>query len=280
MRLILINFLVCCSWLSAQDMITNIQFAPTVASDVQQHLTPLLQAGEISLDVLSGIYLDASMELVNEGKIDGMRTRYTAAYQLYLNLRISGSQEVISSQIIPLKGMGNSADNARRAALRSLRTGTPQVDTIVQQLQRDYQQAFGANCSNLLAKANQQAERDQLLTALAITNAIPMDASCYGEARASREEYYLAYQAASCQGHLEAARQQLALELPKAALEEIGKIDPASDCAITARKLLEDAADQMKEQQSRKAQFLRQVYQNQVQVEQARNAIISDLVKE
>jgi hypothetical protein len=71
----------------------------------------------------------------------------------------------------------------------------------------------------------------------------------------------------------------LALALPNAALEEIAQIDPSSSCAAAARQLLEEAAETLQDQQAAKAQFLRQVYQNQVAVETARSKVISGLLE-
>lgn len=282
MRLFLIFILLASCFLNGttQDIPLQLRFAKSVSSEVEQRLTPALQRNGALLDSLSGVLLEADLVLAREGVVEGMRTRYVAAYDLLINLRLSGSDQVISTASVSLQSTGNTLDDARRNALRQLTSGSAAVNHLWETLKADYQNAFTTNCNNLLATAAQQAERGNLLTALAIADAIPMASPCYAQARGSRTTYYLDYQAASCQQHLEAARQQLALEMPKAALDEIGKIDPASDCAPAARQLVEKAASQLKDQQSRKAQFLRQVYQNQVQIEQARNTIISDLVKE
>jgi hypothetical protein len=282
MRSLLLLILLASSYLTvtAQDIPLQLRFAKNVSSEVEQRLTPALQRNGALLDSLSGVLLEADLVLAREGVVEGMRTRYVAAYDLLINLRLSGSDQVISTASVSLQATGNSLDDARRNALRQLTNGSAAVNHLWETLKADYQNAFTTNCNDLLATAAQQAERGNLLTALAIADAIPMASPCYAQARGSRTTYYLDYQAASCQQHLEAARQQLALEMPKAALDEIGKIDPVSDCADTARQLVEKAASQLKDQQSRKAQFLRQVYQNQVQIEQARNTIISDLVRE
>lgn len=264
----------------AQDIPLQLRYAKSVSADVEQRLTPTLQRNGALLDSLSGVLLEADLILAREGAMEGMRTRYVAAYDLLINLRLSGSDQVISTASASLQATGNTLDDARRNALRQLTSGSVAVNRLWETLKADYQRTFTTNCNDLLAAAAQQAERGNLLTALAIADAVPMASPCYAQARGSRSTYYLDYQAASCEQHLEAARQQLALEMPKAALDEIGKIDPASDCAPTARQLVEKAASQLKDQQSRKAQFLRQVYQNQVQIEQARNTIISDLVRE
>jgi hypothetical protein len=268
------------SAVAAQSSTINVQFAPTVDEDIRQRLTPLLQQGGIQLDELAGVYLEANLEPVRQGQIDGMQKRVTVAYDFLLNLRIGGSQEVVSSQVISVQATGTNEATARRAALSSLRSGSAKVNHFVAALRTDYDRAFNANCARLLAKAEQMTERKELLTALAIANAVPPSSSCYAQARADRESYYLAYQAANCAEHLSSARAHLVMEVPKAAVEELAKIDPASTCAEEAKQILEEAAAQLKDQQNKKALFLRQVYQNQVQVEQARNTIISDLIKE
>ncbi|WP_020535621.1 hypothetical protein [Lewinella cohaerens] len=264
----------------AQDIPLQLRFAKSVEKDVVQRLTPALQRNGALLDSLSGVLLEADLVLAREGQIEGMRTRFVAAYDLLVNLRLSGSDQVISTASTSLQATGSSLADARRNALRQLTNGGTSANRLWETLKADYQKTFTANCNDLLATAAQQAERGNLLTALAITDAIPMASPCYAQARNKRQAYYLDYQAASCRQHLDMAHQQLALEMPKAALDEIGKIDPSSDCGGEARQLVEKAAAQLKDQQSRKAQFLRQVYQNQVQIEQARNTIISDLVKE
>lgn len=282
MRLFLIFILSASYFLNGttQDIPLQLRFAKSVSADVEQRLIPALQRKGALLDSLSGVLLEAELVLVREGQMEGMRTRFVAAYDLLVGLRLSGSDQVISTASASLQATGNTLDDARRNALRQLTTGSAAIHRLLETLNTDYQHAFATNCNDLLATAAQQAERGNWVTALAIADAMPMASPCYAQARASRTSYYLDYQAASCTEHLEMARQQLALEMPKAALDEIGKIDPASDCAPTARQLVEKAAAQMKDQQSRKAQFLRQVYQNQVQIEQARNTIISDLVRE
>lgn len=263
-----------------QNLSPTYRFSDKVSEEVRQYLLPALWRSGIVMDTLSGVILSASLSPVQERKLEAVQIRYIAAYDLFVEARLSGSRKVISSEAATFQSTGSTPEEARRMALRQLHTGSARVDRLLGKLTADYQRTFGENCHQLLTKAAQQAERNEVLIALAIADAVPMDAPCYELAQRQRVLYYDRYQQEFCEQHLEAARRQLALEMPKGALEEIGKIDPSSTCAAEAHQLLSQAGAQLKNQQSAKAQFLRQVYQNQVAVEQARNAVISDLVKE
>ncbi len=266
--------------LSAQDLTPTFRFAEGVDQELEQQFTTLLYREGCAVDTLSGVLLSLRMTPMREGVIDGMRRLHTAAYQLYVESRISGSQKVLTAEAAQIMSTGTSPEQARRSALLQLQNGTSQLTTIIKKMATDYQQAFAGPCHGLLADAAKLASNEEFLAALAVTNAIPVDADCYDFAQGQRQRYYDKYQEAYCATHLNAARSKLTLEQPKAAVEELAKIDPQSSCAAEAQRILEVAASQLKEQQSAKARFLRQVYQNQVQVEQARNQIISDLVKE
>ncbi|MEO0724939.1 MAG: hypothetical protein AAFZ63_10385 [Bacteroidota bacterium] len=266
--------------LSAQELKPTFRFADGVEEDLQQQFTALLYREGCTVDTLSGVMLSLRMSPVQEGMIDGMRRLHTAAYQLYIESRISGSQRILTAEVSQIMSTGTSAEQARRAALMQLQNGTSQLSIIIQKMVADYREAFAGPCHALMADAVKLANNDEPLAALALANAVPADADCYDFAQRQRARYYDQYQEAFCATHLSTARAKLTLEEPKAAVEELAKIDPQSTCASEAQQLLEQAAALLKEQQSAKARFLRQVYQNQVQVEQARNQIISDLVRE
>ncbi|MEL7221935.1 MAG: hypothetical protein AAGJ93_11490, partial [Bacteroidota bacterium] len=238
-----------------------------------------LQQSGIQLDGISTIFLKARLSLGKSGEIEGMAKRKVSGYDLLLEARLAGTEQVFHTSAVSLQGSGNTLAQAKQAAIRQLNTRNRSWQAAMEQLKTDYLKSLHENCASLLREAEQLKDRQQLLTALALADGIPADAPCYTQAQTYREGYYQQYQKNYCEDHLEQARRQLALELPKAALEEIAKIDAAAPCAAEARQLLEKAAATLKDQQATKAQFLRQVYQNQVEVETARTKVISGLLE-
>lgn len=262
------------SFIQAQTLVPSVQLKADAPQVIEAKLVAALTRNGYDINDLAGTYLDVQLEPVRENQISGIQSRYVGTYQLSMTLRMQGNGRIIGSTVKAMQSSGSDAE----AALRQLDLNEA-VTTATQELNETYQYAYGTRCAALLEEAKVVAARDQL-TALAIADAIPADSPCYAEARTARTRYYEAYQTANCARHLELARRQLALNAPAAALDELAKIDPASDCAAEARTVLEEAANMREAQQLAKAQFLRQVYQNQVQVEQARTQVISELVKE
>lgn len=264
---------------SQTDITTTIQLDPQLDSELKTRLPQALQRSGIVIDTLSDILLGGELMLGREGQIEGNATRHVISYDLLLEGRLSGSGAVFHTSTIRLTGTGSSSQQARQAALRQLQANNRSVRNASEQLKIDYQRVLAENCIQLLLQADQLQERQQLLTALALADGIPMGSPCYAQARSQRLSYYQSYQQQYCAEHLEQARRQIALEKPQAALDEITKIDVNSPCAAEARTLLEEAAVSLKDQQAAKAQFLRQVYQNQVAVETARTQAISGLIE-
>lgn len=281
LRILFISSLLLTSpFLFAQNLTPTFKYASGIDEDLQQQFTSLLYREGCAVDTLSGVLLQLRMSPVRQGVIDGIQRLHTAAFNLYIETRISGSQKVISSEVAQIQATGRTPEGAEQSAIQQLQTGSTRLTRLVQKMAADYQKTFGGPCHSLLAEAAKLADTDQLLPAIALANAVPAEADCYTFAARQRRLYYGRYQQIYCRAHVSAAQTQIALEMPKAAVDELAKIDPESPCAEEARILVNQAAALMKEQQSAKARFLRQVYQNQVQVEQARNQIISDLVKE
>ena len=265
---------------SAQGITPTFAFTPDTEEELQQHFTSLLFQEGCTVDTLSGVLLSIRTSPVQYGLIDGMKRLHTAAFSLFVEARVSGSAKVISSQVGKVQSTGSSQEIARQNALRQLQSGSTRISRLMERLAADYQKAFAGTCHTLLADAAKLVDDGKLREALALTAVVPSDADCYVFARKQRDNYYARYQQEFCAVHLEAARSQIALQMPKAALEELGKIGPDSPCVEEAREALEEAAALLQDQQSTKAQFLRQVYQNQIRVEEARNQIVSDLVRE
>lgn len=250
-------------------------------TDVQlvDRLRQALQRSDIQIDGISTIILSSKLSPGKSGEIEGIANRQILAYDLLLEARLAGTQQLFHTSVVALQGSGSNKYEAHQAAIRQLGFRNRTWQRAIEQLKIDYIKTLHENCGSLLTEAEQLQERQQLLTALALADGIPLDAPCYAQAREYRERYYQSYQETYCQNHLEQARRQLALELPKAALAEIAKIDASAPCADEAKQLLETAAATLKDQQSAKAQFLRQVYQNQVEVETARSKVITGLLE-
>ena len=264
----------------AQNLTPTFRFAAEVDEELQQQFTTLLYREGCTVDTLSGVIISLRMSPMQEGVIDGMRRLHTASFQLYIESRISGSERVLTAEVAQVQSTGTTPEQAQRSALQQLNSSSSRMSPVIKKMMADYEKMFSGPCHALLAEAASLANKENYLAALALADAVPADADCYNFAQGRRTRFYEQYQEAFCNEHLTAARNSLAVQQPKAALDELAKIDPQSNCAAEAQQLLAEASTQLQDQQSAKARFLRQVYQNQVQVEQARNQIISDLVRE
>jgi hypothetical protein len=267
------------SGVAQSEVLIRMQLEEEIEADVASRLRQALQQSGILLDGVSTTTLSGQLSPGREGQIEGNAIRYIVSYDLLLEARLAGNGQLFHTALVTLEGTGKNKLHARQEALRQLSVRNRSWQQAMDQLRTDYVQTLHDNCAPLLAQADQLEERHQLLTALALADGIPMDSPCYTQARERRLSYYQTYQQRYCEDHLELAGRQLALGLPNAALDEIAKIDTSSPCAAAARKLLDEAAGTLKEQQAAKAQFLRQVYQNQVEVETARSKVISGLIE-
>lgn len=268
------------SSIHAQSIQPSLQIDGSVPAQLATRLNYALQQQSIQLDTTSACRLHAQLERGRSTTLEGMQGREVHGFLLYLSVKYAGKEQVISTGLIELSGTGTSARVAERNAINQLRPTHSGWQSWIKQFTDDYNAFFGADCEKIITQAADYAQQDRYLIALALVDGIPMDATCANQRSALRERYYLTYQTNHCNDHLNQAKLALTQSKAKAAIDQLAMIDPSSPCAGEAQALLSQASNQLEEQERAKAAFLRQVYQNQVKIETARNQIISDLVNE
>lgn len=264
----------------AQTIRPSLQIDSSMPAQWRTRLSHALQQNGVQLDTASATRLFAQLESGRSATLEGMQGREVHGFLLYLTVKYAGEDQVVSTGMIELSGTGASAAAAERNALHQLRPPHRGWQKWVEQFTDDYAAFFGTRCDEIIARAADYAQQDQHLIALALVDGIPADATCASQRSALRERYYLTYQTNHCKDHLNQAQLALTQSKAKAAIDQLAMIDPNSPCATEAQALLARASTQLKEQERAKAAFLRQVYQNQIKIENARNQIISDLIHE
>jgi hypothetical protein len=265
--------------LTAQDLSPRLRLASDLPAELAARLTVALQP-YVQLDTTSGPILQATLIEDQAMTLDGIRTKEVIGYQLLLEVTYRGEAQVIATGSVPLKGTGSSKAGAQQQALREIRATNTNLKQWAGRYAKDYQSYFGEHCHRILAGAADHAGRGEWLIALGLVEYLPPDSPCAGEAAALRTEYYQNYQQTHCRDHQHQAELALTQQQARAAIDHLALIDPGSPCADEVPALLNQATRMLQTQETAKAAFLRQVYQNQVQIETARNQIISDLVKE
>lgn len=264
--------------LTAQSNPAYVELQSELSDGWTIRLEQALLAAQFRLDTLQPIRLIAHAYPFREQRTDQMKGMFLLQYEIVLELVMSGSEELLASESFTIDGAGTSKQEALRNCRRALVYRSPPVKVALDNLFTTYQERLYQNCDTFLAQISALKDRGQLTTALALADGIPVEAGCYQQARTERLAIFQAYQEQHCATHIRQAKLHLANQLPKATLNELAKVDPGASCAVEVEVLLSQATQMMKNQQSAKAQFLRQVYQNQMGLEQARTEIINNII--
>ncbi len=279
-RLLLsISFFLFSLMVMAQTIPPRLQLDPTIDANVSMRLRHALHSLGVQIDSTAPIRLFAELEAGNAGQLDAMQQRNIQTVTLLLEARYPGEERLISTAWLEFRGSGTNASAAQRQAINQIRPTHAGLKRWVIRYQSDIDQFFGENCAQLLETASTYADREDWREALAIAHGIPREATCYAEATPLVDRYYDAFQESSCNEQLRLAQLALTQQQAKVAIDALAQIDPTSSCAGEAEQLLNQAAQQLQGQEVAKAAFLRQVYQNQVQLETARQEIMEEVVK-
>ncbi|MEM1216492.1 MAG: hypothetical protein AAGJ82_12445 [Bacteroidota bacterium] len=243
-------------------------------------LEQALLDASFGMDSLQPVVLQTKAFPLRETQSDQLQHQVMIQYEVTLTLRMSGTDELLANESFTIDGVGRSQRQALRSCGQGIRYTKSPVKTALDALHTTYRQRLYDQCDVLVRQVEHLRQRQQLTAALALADGIPVDATCASTARTQRDLAYQAYQTAYCEAHLQAAELSLAQQKPAATLTELAKIDPASPCAAQVRVLLKQATELRDEQQAAKATFLRQVYQNQIGIEQARTEIITNIIEQ
>ena len=272
-------FLMLSLTLSAQESTPRLQLDQEIDAGLAVRLRHALHSQGVQIDSGAAVRLFAHLEYARSSQLEGMQSRTVFGFSLFLEARYPGEEQIVSTGLIALNGTGRSQADARQQAINQLLPTHPGLRQWARRYQEDYQRFFGDQCEQLLDAAAAYAREQAWQQALALVHGIPQGSPCYADAASKVDHYYSAYQVASCAEQLRLARLSLTQQQPKAAVDALALIDPRSPCSSEAEALLEEASRQLQGQEMAKAAFLRQVYQNQVQLETARQQIMEEVVK-
>ncbi len=179
-----------------------------------------------------------SLEIVERGKIEGMKAMPTVKLSLVLKLQNVLTDAVLDVREVMLTGSGSTDDEAIGKAIGGIRKTQPQLSKAQKDFQSAIRDYYGKNCGQLMAEANEFAERKQYREAFSVLQSVPPGTACFDEVRESRAAFYQQQQASECASTLAGARAANAANNFSLALELLSQVGGDSPCFGEAKTLV------------------------------------------
>jgi hypothetical protein len=217
-------------------------------SRLENQLLAALTAGEGSMGAkFSAFAVLPSLEIVEWGKIEGMKSKPTVKLSLSMKLQNAQSGEVLDVQEATLTGVGANEDEAISKAIGSIRRNQPQLGKALKEFQAAILDFYENSCANLQDNASDLASRQQYREAFALLQSVPQGTPCFTTVQATKNDFYQKTQVNGCAETLAKANAAKAANDFSGALRLLGSVDAESPCFGEAKALtaaLESTVDE------------------------------------
>jgi hypothetical protein len=199
----------------------------------------------------SAFLVQPSIDLLENGKIEGISNRQTAKFSLQLKLINMFSSEVLAVREVTLTGAGNNLEEATKKTLAGIRRNNPSLAKVTNEFRQSIATYYQNNCTNILETANESANRGDFQEAFSLLQAIPAGTPCFKDVSDKKNGYFQQLQEFQCLNILTKAEAASANNDQHTALNLLSSISANSPCfeksneAITA---LESKVDEQLKQ--------------------------------
>ncbi len=178
--------------------------------------------------------LQPVLSLLEEGKIEGLKTLITA--KLNVNVRVVNliSSETLGAFDVVLAGSGANRSEAMTKAIQQLRNKKALISKELLGFDQNIRAYYDKNCDAIAAKANAFISKNEFAAALALLHGIPSDVACFQTQAALTNQVFTAIQTQQCSTVLRKADAFVAANNFVAALNVLSQVDPAAPCATEA----------------------------------------------
>ncbi|MEI6409296.1 MAG: hypothetical protein WCR52_07940 [Bacteroidota bacterium] len=194
----------------------------------------LAQSAASSGSKYSVFSLQPNLSLLEEGKIEGVKTLITAKVNAGIRVTNVISSETLGAFDLVLTGSGKTRAEAITKAIQQLRNKKGQFVTELNGFEQKIKTYYEKNCDAIIAKAQDQLSKKEFASALAMLHGIPSEAACAQTAAALTAEAFTKVQEQQCSAVTRQADAFVAANNFVAALQVLSQIDPAAPCAADA----------------------------------------------
>lgn len=196
--------------------------------------TQLAQNAASAGSKYSTFSLQPVLSLLEEGKIEGIKTLITA--KLNVNVRVVNliSTETLGAFEVVLTGSGANRSEAITKAIQQLRNKKALISKELLGFDQNIRAYYDKNCDAIAAKANALVSKNEFAAALALLHGIPADVACFQTQAALTNQVFTTIQTQQCSTVLRQADAFVAANNFVAALNVLSQVDPAAPCATEA----------------------------------------------
>lgn len=211
-----------------------------------------------------------SLEIVERGKIEGMKSMPTVKMSLVLKLQNMVTDAVLDVREVMLTGSGSTDEEAIGKAIGGIRKNQPQLSKALKDFQSAILGYYEKNCGQLLAEANDFAARKQYREAFSVLQSVPQGSACFDEVRESRTAFYQQQQALECASTLAGAKAANAANNFTLAMELLSQIGGDSPCFTEAKNLVSETEGKVDNELKNQYEWMFKFYSTGAEAEKAR----------
>jgi len=168
----------------------------------------------------------------------GMQNLTVTTIEISLFIRQVSSNLVFNSMTKRLKGSGNNEMQSITNAINQIKTSDDAYQNFISDSKTKIEKYYADNCSIIIHKADNMAAKEDYEQAISILESIPTAASCSNDAETKAIAIYKKYQNILCAMYIKRAKEAIAVNDYDDAVESLDVIDPTSNCAAEANKLI------------------------------------------
>ncbi|PHN01233.1 hypothetical protein [Flavilitoribacter nigricans] len=187
-----------------------------------------------------GVVCFPKMEVYGENTVDvGLKKINVVDVSLTLAIQYIHEDIIFSNLQLQLQGQGRNSNQAINNVIRNLRPNDSRFAKFLSQTREKIINYYKNNCDDIIEQARQLDRLDSPVRALQILWPIPREVSCYEDVKEMTVDIYRKYVNKRCRQLLMEARTYLAANNYDKGLERLRFIDPTSQCAEEAMKMIE-----------------------------------------
>ncbi len=238
---------------------------------LESQMLTLLTSGDGSANANFSVFsVQPALEILEQGKIEGMKSKPTVKLSLMLKLQNIYTNEVLEVQEATLTGVGSTADEAISKAISGIRKNQPQLGRALKEFQTAISGYYEKNCATILTNANDLGSRLQYRNAFALLQSVPQGTPCFNEVNEAKQVIYQQLQATECANNLTAAKAAKAANDFSKALHILSQVDAESPCFGEAKNMITDLETIVDEALKTQYEWMFKFYESGTAVETAR----------
>lgn len=234
----------------------------------------LSQASGASGSRYSVFGLTPALSLLEEGKIEGVKTLITAKVNVNVKVQNLISSETLGSFDLTLTGSGKTRAEAINKAIQQMRSKKDQISKEIAGFDQKIKSYYDKNCDKIAATAREYVAKKEYQAALAILHGIPAESSCFTAVEAQKNQVFASVQAQECSNFIKRADAFTAANNFVAALQVLSQVDASAPCAAEVTTKIADIETKLDAAQKEQWEWLFKFWSAGAEAEKAKwNAI-------